>query len=101
MNSEAFQLNKLRRLIRTQGKQFLVDKPSFNKFNEPDGNFTFSAKLRITEMLGSKKIVYVDCNGKECLAEMPAEQSYQDEVTFNINTNKLLFFDPETEMRIN
>ena len=38
MNGEAFQLNKLRRLIRTQGKQFLVEKPSFDKFNEPDGN---------------------------------------------------------------
>lgn len=38
MTGEAFQLNKLRRLIRTQGKSFLLKNPSLNKFNEPDGN---------------------------------------------------------------
>ena len=69
-------------------------------FNEPDGNFRFSAKLRITEMLGSKKIVYFDCNGKECLAEMPSEQNYQDEVTLSVKTDDILFFDTETEQRI-
>lgn len=38
MTGEAFQLNKLRRLIHTQGKSFLLKKPSLNKFNEPDGD---------------------------------------------------------------
>lgn len=37
MAVETFQLNKLRRLIRTQGKPFLFRKQILNKFNEPDG----------------------------------------------------------------
>lgn len=100
INGKEFELNDEQKQL-LAGKDKVILGIRSEKFNEPDRNFTFSAKLRITEMLGSKKIVYVDCNGKECLAEMPAEQSYQDEVVFNINTNKLLFFDPETEMRIN
>lgn len=35
MNNAAFQLNKVRRLIRTQGRVFLFKKPDTNDFNEP------------------------------------------------------------------
>lgn len=70
------------------------------KFNEPDGTLKFPAKVRITEMLGSKKIVFVDCNGRECQVEMPAEGTYDDEVNLSVSNKNILFFDPETEARI-
>lgn len=37
MHSAAFQLNKIRRLIRTQGKVFSVKKPMRDEFGEPTG----------------------------------------------------------------
>ena len=38
MHSAAFQLNKVRRLIRTQGKIFYFSKPGRNEFGEPNGD---------------------------------------------------------------
>ena len=70
------------------------------KFNEPDGTLKFPAKVRITEMLGSKKIVFVDCNGRECQVEMPAEGTYDNEVNLSVSNKNILFFDPKTESRI-
>lgn len=70
------------------------------KFNEPDGTLKFPAKVRITEMLGSKKIIFVDCNGRECQVEMPAEGTYDNEVNLSVSNKNILFFDPETEARI-
>lgn len=70
------------------------------KFNDLDGTFKFSAKVRITEMLGSKKIVFVDCNGKECQVEMPPEGTYENEVNLSVSPKNILFFDVETEARI-
>ena len=37
MTGEAFQLNKLRRLIRTNGKAFLFTRPDKDEFGEPNG----------------------------------------------------------------
>lgn len=37
MNSSAFQLNKVRRLIRVQGQSVVVTRQNRNKFNEPNG----------------------------------------------------------------
>ena len=37
MQNEAFQLNKVRRLILTQGKPFTVLRPGANEFGEPNG----------------------------------------------------------------
>lgn len=37
MNSAAFQLNKVRRLIRTQGKIFKFVRPGNDEFGEPNG----------------------------------------------------------------
>ena len=51
-------------------------------------------------MLGSKKIVFVDCNGRECQVEMPAEGTYDNEVNLSVLNKNILFFDPETESRI-
>lgn len=38
MKATAFELNKLRRLIRTQGKQYRFYRDYLNKFNEPTGD---------------------------------------------------------------
>ena len=70
------------------------------KFNEQDGTLKFPAKVRITEMLGSKKIVFVDCNGRECQVEMPPEGVYENEVNLSVSSKNILFFDAETEARI-
>lgn len=45
MQHTAFQLNKLRRAIRTQGKVFTVERPGKNAFGEPNG-MTESQNLR-------------------------------------------------------
>lgn len=37
MNSSAFQLNKVRRLINTQGRSVTVTRQGRDKFNEPNG----------------------------------------------------------------
>lgn len=37
MNSSAFQLNKVRRLILTQGRSVVVTRQKQNEFNEPNG----------------------------------------------------------------
>ena len=37
MNSSAFQLNKVKRLIKTQGRSVVVTRQERNKFNEPNG----------------------------------------------------------------
>lgn len=37
MNSAAFQLNKVRRLIKTQGRLAVIVRPATNKFGEPEG----------------------------------------------------------------
>lgn len=70
------------------------------KMNSDNADFSFGAKVRITEMLGSRKIFYIDCNGKECLAEFPPEESGNESITVKINSKDILFFDTETEKRI-
>lgn len=45
MNHGAFQLNKVRRLIRTQGQAFYFKKPGKNEFGEPNGE-TVSHEIR-------------------------------------------------------
>lgn len=37
MNSSTFQLNKVRRLIKAQGRSVIVTRQGKNKFNEPNG----------------------------------------------------------------
>ena len=70
------------------------------KMNSQNPDFIFEANVRITEMLGSKKIFYVECNGKECLVEFPPEENSNDKVTVKINSKDLLFFNAETEKRL-
>lgn len=99
INDKSFELNEEQRQLLSGRKEIILGIRA-EKLHDINGNFTFNAKIRITEMLGSKKIVYVDCNGRECLAEMPSEGHYEEDVTLIIDTKNILFFDPQTEMRI-
>lgn len=99
INDKSFELNEEQKQLLSGRKEIILGIRA-EKLHEINGNFDFTAKVRITEMLGSKKIVYVDCNGSECLAEMPSEGHYGEEVTLIIDTKTILFFDPQTEMRI-
>ena len=45
MNSALFQLNKVRRIINTQGVEFTFTRPGRNAFNEPNGT-TESIKIK-------------------------------------------------------
>ncbi len=99
INGEIFELNEEQKELLTGREEIYMGIRS-EKFNEAEGNFTFRAKVRNSEMLGSKKIVYTECNEGECLAEMPANMDYREEITLRINTNNILYFDTETEKLI-
>ena len=99
LNDTAFELSK-EQIEKLSGKNQVILGIRAENFNENDGDIKIKANVRITEMLGSKKIIYFDCNNKECLAEMPPENTYSEEVVLSVKSEKILFFDAETEQRI-
>ena len=102
MNGTAFQLNKVRRAIRTQGKLFRFTRPGKNKFNEPNGeteSYEFvgvyheltgykrkstgeSATIREATMSNSAPMVLM-------LWEDAKELHHQDQVKFNDKTYRI------------
>lgn len=57
MRAPAFQLNKVRRLIKEQGRSIVVTRQSLNKFNEPNGEaevFTITGVFHETTSYLSK-----------------------------------------------
>lgn len=57
MRAPAFQLNKVRRLIKEQGRSIVVTRQSLNKFNEPNGEaevFTLTGVFHETTSYLSK-----------------------------------------------
>ena len=99
LNDTVFELSK-EQIAKLSGKKQVILGIRAENFNENDGDIKIKANVRITEMLGSKKIIYFDCNDKECLAEMPPENAYSEEVILSVKSEKILFFDAETEQRI-
>jgi len=99
LNDTVFELSK-EQIEKLSGKNQVILGIRAENFNENDGDIKIKANVRITEMLGSKKIIYFDCNNKECLAEMPPENTYSEEVILSVKSEKILFFDAETEQRI-
>ena len=99
LNDTAFELSK-EQIEKLSGKNQVILGIRAENFNENDGDIKIKANVIITEMLGSKKIIYFDCNNKECLAEMPPENTYSEEVVLSVKSEKILFFDAETEQRI-
>lgn len=99
LNDSIFELNESQKLLLGARNKVIIGIRA-EKFNEVNGNLIFNAKIRLTEMLGSKKILYVDCNSKECLVEMPSDTDYKDNVKLSVNTDSILFFDVDTKKRI-
>ncbi len=72
-----------------------------DSFLEEDENISeIVAKVDISEMLGSEKIVYFDINGAKCSAKINAEKEFATSITLHINRNDFLFFDSVTNKRI-
>ena len=64
------------------------------------GNIEFSAKVDITEMLGSEKIAYFEIDGKKCSAKLSSNEEIGEELRLAISLENILFFDKQTEERI-
>ena len=69
-------------------------------FNILNSNFSFDVNVDISEILGNEKIIYFKANKTLCSAVLPTEVDTAKNVRLSIDTNKLLFFDIETEKRI-
>ena len=99
LNETSFELTESQ-INQLNGRNEVIMGIRSEKFNDIEGNIKFKAKIRITEMLGSKKIVYFECNNTECLAEMPPENNYDKEIDLSVKPENILFFDIQTEQRI-
>ena len=64
------------------------------------GNVEFSAKVDITEMLGSEKIAYFEIDGKKCSAKLSSNEEIGEELKLAVSLDNILFFDKQTEERI-
>lgn len=92
MHKEAFQLNKVRRLIKTQGQTFKFDKPGKNEFGEPNGE-TVSHRIQgvfhETTSYASKATTEATTIRKKSspmvltLWESVGELHHKDVITFN------------------
>ena len=61
--------------------------------------FSFPVNVKMCEMLGNKKIICFDCNGKECFAEVNPDFNGEN-VSIGFNSDKILFFNVETGIRL-
>lgn len=92
MHKAAFQLNKVRRLIKTQGQTFKFDKPGKNEFGEPNGetvSHTIKGVFHETTAYASKTTSDASTIRKKSspmvltLWESVGELHHKDELTFN------------------
>ena len=99
MHNGAFQLNKVRRMLRTQGISVVVKKPVLNDFGEPIGDtkdHEIKGVFHETTSYASKTTTEASTIRKKsspmllCLWEDIAEiLHHQDEVAFNNKTYKV------------
>lgn len=99
INGKSFELNESQKYILKDRSSVLLGIRA-ESFNEPDANFNFPAAINIKEMLGNEQVIYFNANNKECAAILPPSLKIDNEILFKINTGNILFFDPETGMRI-
>lgn len=99
LNNNSFELNEEQKNKLTDKKEILIGIRA-ESFNVNNSNFTFNAKIDLSEMLGNNNIIYFKTNNCDCAATFPSDFKYQDEINLNIDTNKLMFFDKEFEKRI-
>lgn len=69
-------------------------------FDGGEDIYEIAAKVDISEMLGSEKIVYFDVNGAKCSAKLDARKAFGLTVALKINRRDFLFFDALTGDRI-
>ena len=65
------------------------------------GEIKLSAKVDITEMLGSEKIVYFNIGGSKCSAKLPAQEKVGAEIDLSVNPDDIYLFDRISGKRIN
>ncbi len=71
-----------------------------DNFNCENCNVTFEADVEINEMLGSENIVYFNIGEAKCSAKLSAEYEFGKSIKLELNSDKLLLFDPESTKRI-
>ena len=100
LNGIKIQLNKNQQKVINNKKQVFVGiRPE--KFNTENCNVELKATVEISEMLGNSQIVYFKINDCECSAAVTSDFVVLKEIELKINSNNLMFFDIDTNQRLN
>ena len=97
--SFSFDLNENQKQ-RLEGKKEIILGIRPDNFNLENSNVAFEAGVEISEMLGSENIVYFNIGDAKCCAKLPLEYEFNQTVKLSFNSDKILFFDPDTTKRI-
>lgn len=65
------------------------------------GEFQFSEKVEMYELLGSEKIVYFNIGENKCSAKLPPEYKIENSILLSIKPEDIYFFDAKIGQRIN
>ena len=57
---------------------------------------TVSIKIDIVEMTGGDRNVYFELNSSKCVAKIPLEYSYNENIELKLSVDDMYFFDPNT-----
>lgn len=68
--------------------------------NDTNYDISFSAPIEIYEMLGNEQLVYFKANDMTCAATFPSDLKLDKAITLKVNSKNILYFDPETGLRI-
>ena len=100
LNGVKIQLDGNQQKVINNKKQVIVGiRPE--KFNIENCNVELKAIVEISEMLGNSQIVYFKINDCECTASVTSDFLVQKEIELKINSNNMIFFDVETNQRLN
>ena len=103
----AITLNEIKIPLNENQKEIIKDKKQVivgirpEKFNTENCNVELKATVEISEMLGNSQIIYFKINDCECTAAVTPDYVVQKEIELKINSNNLMFFDVETNQRLN
>ena len=64
------------------------------------GDIKLSAKVDITEMLGSEKIAYFNIGENKCSAKLPAEEKIEQNIELSVNPTDIYLFDKTSGKRV-
>ena len=83
-----------------EGKNEVIIGVRPDNFNPDDANVKFDVEIEINELLGSENIIYFNIGEAKCSAKLSADEDFGQNVTLSLNSDKLLFFDKETQRRL-